>query len=127
MENSALAHAVKVILQLDQAGTRCLDRAEWAKRAGLSEELLAMVVDCLERQGIVAADAEAPLGCKLTRPLDQITLLHVVEATEGRIHYTPAPSTLSSDLVETLRGAIAEINTGVRTKLAAITLADLAS
>ena len=77
-------------------------------------------------QGLLRSTRGVDGGYRLTKPLSQITLLDIVEATDGPIHpELPQVSGLSGPAQRKLAEALGDIAADAKKRLSAVSLAQL--
>lgn len=80
----ASAYALGAVLQLGQAPPGLpVPCSQLAKQGHMPERFLLQVLRNLVNHGLLASTRGVEGGYRLARPLEQITLLQVLEATEG--------------------------------------------
>ncbi len=82
-------YAVRALGCLARAGGRPQLIRDVAERAGVPRPYLAQIVSRLAGQGIITAKRGCRGGIALSQPADQISLLEVVEAVEGKEWISP--------------------------------------
>ena len=77
-------YAIRALACLENIGTRPCFVRNVAERTGVPKAYLARIFNRLAHQGIVSAKRGYQGGVTLIRPANQISLLQVVEAVEGK-------------------------------------------
>ncbi len=77
-------YAIKALGCLNDPACRCRNTPAIARRAGVPQPYLAKIVNSLARQGLVTAKRGVGGGISLARRPEEISLLQIVEAVEGK-------------------------------------------
>ncbi|HMO83954.1 MAG TPA: Rrf2 family transcriptional regulator [Lacipirellulaceae bacterium] len=100
--------------------------SQLAKLGDMPERFLLQVLRTLVNQGLLRSTRGVDGGYRLTRPLSQITLLDIVEATDGPIHpELPQVSGLTGPSQRKLAEALGDAAADAKKRLASVTLAQL--
>jgi Rrf2 family protein len=92
----------------------------------MPERFLLQVLRTLVNQGLLKSTRGVDGGYRLARPLSQITLLEVIEATDGPIQpELPQVSGLTPQSQRRLTEALGDIAADAKRRLAGVTLAHL--
>jgi Rrf2 family protein len=92
----------------------------------MPERFLLQVLRNLVNHGILRSTRGVEGGYSLLRPISEITLLHIMEATDGPLIPTVPPlDNFSEYSVSRLQGILRDINSEVCKKLANVKLAEL--
>jgi Rrf2 family protein len=92
----------------------------------MPERFLLQVLRTLVNQGLLRSTRGVDGGYRLARPLSQISLLDIVEATDGPIHpELPQVSGLSSPAQRKLAEALGDIAADAKKRLGSVSLATL--
>ncbi len=78
-------YAVVAMAELSRSGERPLPIKELAERRGIPEQFLEQLFSTLRRSGLLTSHRGAKGGYTLSRAPDEITILEVVQALDGRI------------------------------------------
>ncbi|MBR0873307.1 Rrf2 family transcriptional regulator [Bradyrhizobium tropiciagri] len=81
---NGVEYGLHCLLWLVDAGTEAASSRDLADLQGISPSFLAKIFPKLEKAGIVRASEGIRGGYLLARPADQITVLDVVDAIEGK-------------------------------------------
>jgi len=122
-----VSYAVQATLQLAEhsqsSPTPC---SKLAHEGHMPERFLLQILRSLVTHGILHSTRGVEGGYRLERPLDEISLLDVIEALEGPLEPDfPASEGLSPDSQERLRSALAKVTTTAREQLQSIKLSQL--
>jgi Rrf2 family protein len=100
-----------------------------AERTGISRTYLSKILNRLTRSGLIAAKRGYRGGFKLLRPASKISLLEVIEVAEG-CPWTPrcllGPAECSDERSCPAHCVWSTAQTGIKSKLRRLTLADIA-
>ncbi len=97
-----------------------------AKLGDMPERFLLQVLRTMVNQGLLRSTRGVDGGYRLTRPLSQITLLDIIEATDGPIHpELPQVAGLSGPAQRKLAEALGDISADAKKRLASVSLAQL--
>jgi Rrf2 family protein len=100
--------------------------SQLAKLGDMPERFLLQVLRTLVNQGLLRSTRGVDGGYRLSKPLSQISLLDIVEATDGPIHpELPQISGLSGPAQRKLTEALGDIAADAKKRLAGISLAQL--
>ena len=122
-------YGVRALIDLAMyGGDGPVQRAEIARRQHIPEAYLDHLLAQLRRGGFIRSTRGPGGGHQLTRPAEEFCLLHVLESLEGSL--APMPC-LEDDHAEggdvcAQQGVWREIYDDMRTRLAAVSLDDLA-
>lgn len=89
-------YAIRALASLESVGGRPCFVREVAESAGVPKAYLSRIINRLSHQGIVSAKRGYQGGITLIRPANQISLLQVVEAVEGKNWISPCLLGMSS-------------------------------
>jgi Rrf2 family cysteine metabolism transcriptional repressor len=110
-------YAVKALAELARAGAAGpVPIGEIARRRDIPVQFLEGLFATLRRAGILQSQRGVKGGYSFARPADEVTVLEVVEALEGAL--APDPAEAGAMWVEAIEA--------LRTKLAAVTIAEVA-
>lgn len=94
--------------ELTRSGGRPVPIAMVAKRREIPEQFLEQLFSTLRRAGLLVSQRGSKGGFKLARPAEEITVLEVVQALDGRIGEEAAEAGgIWSDGIESLRSVFA--------------------
>ena len=97
-----------------------------AKLGNMPERFLLQVLRTLVNQGLLRSTRGVDGGYRLTKPLSQITLLDIVEATDGPIHpELPQVAGLSGPAQRKLAEALGDIAADAKKRLSSVALSTL--
>lgn len=100
--------------------------SQLAKLGDMPERFLLQVLRTLVNQGLLRSTRGVDGGYRLSKPLTQISILDIVEATDGPIHpELPQISGLSGPAQRKLTEALGDIAADAKKRLASISLAQL--
>lgn len=100
--------------------------SQLAKLGNMPERFLLQVLRTLVNQGLLRSTRGVDGGYRLTKPLSQISLLDIIEATEGPIHpELPQVAGLSAPAQRKVAEALGDIAADVKKRLASVSLAQL--
>jgi len=121
------AYAIGAVLQLANAPPeQPVPCSRLAKTGEMPERFLLQILRTLVNHGLLKSTRGVDGGYSLTRPLSEITLIQIFEATDGPL--TPALPPLDS-LPETSQARLQEVLEGISAascqSLAAVKLSDL--
>ena len=130
--NSRLSVALHVLLHMAQRPDAAMTSEEMAVCAGTNPVVIRRAFAGLREAGIVSSSKGHGGGWRLARPLSDVTLEQVQRALDERVVAVAAAYESPGCLVEqavhrALDGAVAEATRVLDRRLAAITLADLAT
>lgn len=119
-------YAVVVLTRLDRAGT-VQTSVGLAASTLVPEPTVAKVLKALAQAGLVTSQRGARGGYRLARGLDQISVVHVIEAVDGPIAITACVdgAACSCGVHCHMHGRWDPVNTAIRKALSAVSLADL--
>lgn len=83
--NATTDYAFRVALHLACAGDRVVSRREISERNNVTTMFLQKIMASLMEAGLVTSYRGANGGFRLSRPAEEITLLDVLEAMEGKV------------------------------------------
>lgn len=123
----ASAYALGAVLQLADAPTGVpIPCSRLAKTGAMPERFLLQVLRKLVNHGIVKSTRGVEGGYSLARPLSEISLLHIVEATDGPLTPTTPPlESIPESSRARLQQILRNITAGVCQNLAGVKLVDL--
>ena len=123
----ASAYAIGAVLHLVDAPPEVPVPCNRIAKAGeMPERFLLQVLRNLVNHGILRSTRGVEGGYSLLRPISEITLLHIMEATDGPlIPIVPPLDNFSEYSVSHLQGILQDINSEVCKKLANVKLAEL--
>jgi Rrf2 family transcriptional regulator, cysteine metabolism repressor len=78
-------YAVVAMAELARAGERPVPIKELAERRGIPEQFLEQLFATLRRDGLLVSHRGMKGGYTLARPADEINVLEVVQALDGKI------------------------------------------
>lgn len=100
--------------------------SQLAKLGDMPERFLLQVLRTLVNQGLLRSTRGVDGGYRLARPLSQISLLDIVEATDGPIHPEfPEVSGLSGPAQRKLAEALGDIAADAKKRLGGVALSTL--
>jgi Rrf2 family protein len=100
--------------------------SQLAKLGDMPERFLLQVLRTLVNQGLLRSTRGVDGGYRLTRPLSQISLLDIVEATDGPIHpELPQVAGLSGPAQRKLAEALGDIAADAKKRMGSVSLAQL--
>jgi Rrf2 family protein len=121
-------YGMRALVEVALSGERPTSLKTVAERQGLSHQYLEQIFSVLRRAGFVESVRGAHGGYRVTRPLDQVHALEVVETLEGSL--SPVMCLDDEQACNhsgqcSTEGLWREVDDAVRRVLAATTLADL--
>ena len=78
-------YAVVALAELARSGGRPVPIAQIAERRGMPVQFLEQLFTTLRRDGLLQSQRGVKGGYRLARPADQITVLEVVQALDGKV------------------------------------------
>ena len=78
-------YAVVAMAELGRSGDRPMPVKELAERRGIPDQFLEQLFSTLRRSGLLTSHRGSKGGYTLSRPADEITVLEVVQALDGKI------------------------------------------
>lgn len=78
-------YAVVAMAELARSGQRPVPIKELAERRGIPEQFLEQLFSTLRRSGLLTSHRGMKGGYTLSRPADEITVLEVVQALDGKV------------------------------------------
>jgi Rrf2 family transcriptional regulator, cysteine metabolism repressor len=78
-------YAVVAMAELARSGQRPVPIKELAERRGIPEQFLEQLFSTLRRAGLLTSHRGMKGGYTLSRPADEITVLEVVQALDGKV------------------------------------------
>jgi Rrf2 family iron-sulfur cluster assembly transcriptional regulator len=126
--SAASSYAVRALAHLARRPPGASERThDIARAAGLADAQLAKILGRLVRAGLLSAVKGPGGGYVLARPARQITLLAIIEATDGRVGGAAiAGADGATPLDRRLQAACDDAAESLRQRLARVTLAELA-
>src|SRR5262249_21797603 len=121
----ATAYALRALVFLDRNGGRPVASHDVAAAEGIPERFLLKCLRPLVVAGLVRSVKGPFGGYRLARPAREITLLEVVEASEGPLRGL-APEVGGGALDRRLQAVCERVAGGVRERLGRVTVKDLA-
>ncbi|TWT85394.1 HTH-type transcriptional regulator CymR [Posidoniimonas polymericola] len=120
-------YALTALLQLaDYSGDEPVSSHRLARRAALPERYFLQVLRSLVTHGLLQSTRGVVGGYRLCVPLNEISLLQVMEITDGPIRTSVAPSSaLPPRVIERINRTLAAVATAAEEQLAGVSLADL--
>jgi Rrf2 family protein len=122
--SQSVAYAVDAVLRLpDDPEVSPVSCSKIAEQGNMPERFLLQILRDLGKQGIVQSARGGSGGFVLARRLDEISLLEVIEAVEGRlVAALPMKDSLPHPAGERLLDALRSVTEEVRRELQAIKL-----
>ncbi|MFA9399530.1 MAG: Rrf2 family transcriptional regulator [Acidobacteriota bacterium] len=78
-------YAVVAMAELARSGDRPMPVKELAERRGIPDQFLEQLFSTLRRSALLSSHRGSKGGYTLSRPADEITVLEVVQALDGRV------------------------------------------
>jgi len=78
-------YAVVAMAELARSGDRPLSVKELAERRDIPDQFLEQLFSTLRRSGLLTSHRGSKGGYTLSRPADEITVLEVVQALDGKV------------------------------------------
>jgi Rrf2 family cysteine metabolism transcriptional repressor len=78
-------YAVVAMAELARSGDRPLPVKELAERRDIPDQFLEQLFSTLRRSGLLTSHRGSKGGYTLSRPADEITILEVVQALDGKV------------------------------------------
>ncbi len=78
-------YAVVAMAELARSGDRPLPVKEIAERRGIPDQFLEQLFSTLRRSGLLTSHRGSKGGYTLSRPAEEITILEVVQALDGKV------------------------------------------
>jgi len=78
-------YAVVAMAELARSGDRPLPVKELAERRGIPDQFLEQLFSTLRRSGLLTSHRGSKGGYTLSRPAEEITVLEVVQALDGKV------------------------------------------
>lgn len=78
-------YAVVAMAELARSGQRPVPIKELAERRGIPEQFLEQLFSTLRRAGLLTSHRGMKGGYTLSRPADEITVLEIVQALDGKV------------------------------------------
>lgn len=78
-------YAVVALAELARSGEKPVPVKELAERRGIPDQFLEQLFSTLRRAGFLASHRGSKGGYTLARPADEITVLEVVQALDGKV------------------------------------------
>ena len=125
----AAAYAVGSVLQLAEAPQGVpVPCSRLAKVGEMPERFLLQVLRNLVNHGVLHSTRGVEGGYSLSRPLDEITLLHIFEATDGPlVPSIPPLDSLPQESKAKLERLLGKVTTELCQSLSGVSMADLLS
>lgn len=122
------AYAIGAVLQLtDTIPGRPVPCSQLAKAGAMPERFLLQILRNLVNHGMLKSTRGVDGGYSLTRPLSEISLLQIFEATEGpQTASLPPLDSLPETSQVKLLGVLSEISATVSKNMSQVKLSDLA-
>lgn len=122
-------YALLALLQLaDYSGDEPVSSHRLARRAALPERYFLQVLRSLVTHGLLKSTRGVVGGYQLTVPLSEISLLRIMEITDGPIRSSVSSATaLPPRIAERINSTLAAVATGAEERLSRVSLADLAA
>ena len=126
--SQSVAYAVHAVLRLaENPGASFVSCGKIAEQGSMPERFLLQILRDLGRNGILQSTRGASGGFMLVRPPDEISLLELIEAVEGRMFASlPLKKDLPHPAGERLLGVLGDITEYARGELQVVKLSDLA-
>ena len=125
--SAASSYAVRALAHLARQPTGASERKQdIARAAGLADVQLVKILGRLVRAGLLNAAKGPGGGFVLARPARQVTLLAIIEATDGPVGGAAFAADRATPLDRRLQAACDDAAEALRRRLAGVTLADLA-
>ncbi len=123
----AATYGLLAAIQLsDSTSAPPIPCSQLAKLGNMPERFLLQVLRTLVNQGLLKSTRGVDGGYRLAKPMSQISLLDVVEATDGPVHpELPQVAGLSGPAQRKLTEALGDIAADARKRLGGISLAQL--
>lgn len=122
-----VSYAIRATLQLSRAGsTRPVPCSRLANEGKMPERFLLQVLRSLVTHGILRSTRGVEGGYSLLKTPDNLTLLEVIEAVDGRLEAAPPQGEeIPTYAMERLENALEEVTQQSRDYLAHVTFASL--
>jgi Rrf2 family protein len=123
-----VSYGVRATLQLARHESSLpVPCSQLASEGDMPERFLLQILRTLVTHGILRSTRGVDGGYTLVRPPDQISLLEVIEAIEGRLNNErqPAENTSEVDMPARLQAALNEVTEMARRQLEAVKLSQL--
>ncbi len=102
-------YAVVAMAELARSGDRPVPIKELAERRGIPDQFLEQLFSTLRRAGLLTSHRGSKGGYTLARPADNITVLEVVQALDGKVgQEADEAGGIWADGVEALRSVFGE-------------------
>lgn len=123
----ASAYALGAVLQLGDAPTGMpVPCSQLAKHGQMPERFLLQVLRSLVNHGILVSTRGVDGGYSLARPLDEISLLQVLEATEGpQVPIIPPLDAIPEASRDNLQEVLREVTAAACKRMAEVRLSSL--
>lgn len=119
-------YAVRATLELARQGEQApVPCSQLASAGGMPERFLLQILRNLVTHGILRSTRGVEGGYTLVRPIEEISLLEIIEAIEGPMQEAAPPAEAEDDAQRRLAQAIREVTDTARSQLAAIKLSQL--
>lgn len=121
------AYAISAVLQLANAPPgQPVPCSRLAKTGEMPERFLLQILRMLVNHGLLTSTRGVDGGYSLIRPISEITLLQIFEATEGPLTPTLPPlDSLPSESQTRLLGVMGDISAATCQRLAEVKMSDL--
>ena len=125
----ASAYAISAVLQLAETPPSMpIPCSQLAKTGEMPERFLLQVLRNLVNHGLLKSIRGVDGGYFLNRPANEVTLLHIIEATDGPLTpVVPPMDGISEESRKRLHAMLQDINADACRRLAAVKLTDLRS
>jgi Rrf2 family transcriptional regulator, cysteine metabolism repressor len=125
--SQSVAYAVQAVLRLGDGAVRGpISCSQLAAEGHMPERFLLQILRALARQGILHATRGGGGGFRLERPMDEVTLLDLIEAVDGPLSSDlPSKGQMPGASADRLQKSLRQIAESTRRQLAAVKLSDL--
>jgi Rrf2 family protein len=123
-----VGYALQATLQLAEAkpGTP-VPCSKLAAKGGMPERFLLQILRNLVTHGILQSHRGVEGGYSLKRPVEQISLLELIEAADGPLDTPPLTEGLPQETISQLSSALQGVTNSARRQLSDIKIASLAA
>lgn len=111
--NRMTEYALRIIRAISESPTELITSEEIAARENLTPGIILKIMRVLRKEGVVCSHrgrGKIAGGFTLNMPLDQITLLFIIELMEGQIEMNPNSDTLRKCCEHSLCSLHKELN-----------------